>query len=103
MDADESGAPPKSNGTDKLLNNEESQSYIFDFESCNDNWYFMPDSILLSIFSLLTPKEVVNAGLVCKHWYRVSQDELLWKELFYRTYKIDPSVGIMPGNYIFFL
>ncbi|CAG5108873.1 Similar to Fbxw5: F-box/WD repeat-containing protein 5 (Mus musculus) [Cotesia congregata] len=102
MDAEESGAPPKSNGTDKLLNNEDTQSYIFDFESCNDNWYFMPDSILLSIFSLLTPKEVVSAGLVCKHWYRVSQDELLWKQLFYRTYKIDPSVGIMPGKISWF-
>ncbi|KAK0079891.1 hypothetical protein PV325_000658, partial [Microctonus aethiopoides] len=64
----------------------------------NENWYYMPDSILLSIFQLLTPKEVMVAGSVCKSWNRVSHDELLWKELFYRTYKIDPSVGIMPGK-----
>lgn len=64
----------------------------------NDNWYYMPDSILLTIFKLLTPKSLVTAGTVCKQWNRVSKDEFLWKDLFYRTYKIEPSVGIMPGK-----
>ncbi|XP_070154179.1 F-box/WD repeat-containing protein 5 [Polyergus mexicanus] len=62
------------------------------------NWYYMPDSILLSIFQYLTPKELTIAGEVCRSWHRVSHDEFLWKYLFYRTYKIDPDVGIMPGK-----
>ncbi|XP_011170787.1 F-box/WD repeat-containing protein 5 [Solenopsis invicta] len=62
------------------------------------NWYVMSDSILLSIFQYLTPKELMTAGEVCRSWYRVSRDEFLWKYLFYRTYKIDPDVGIVPGK-----
>ncbi|XP_020287026.1 F-box/WD repeat-containing protein 5 [Pseudomyrmex gracilis] len=62
------------------------------------NWYYMPDSVLLSIFQYLTPKELLTAGEVCSSWHRVSRDEFLWKYLFYRTYKIDPDVGIMPGK-----
>ncbi|XP_067205639.1 F-box/WD repeat-containing protein 5 isoform X1 [Linepithema humile] len=62
------------------------------------NWYYMLDSILLSIFQYLTPKELMIAGEVCRSWHRVSRDEFLWKYLFYRTYKIDPDVGIMPGK-----
>ncbi|XP_015118789.1 F-box/WD repeat-containing protein 5 [Diachasma alloeum] len=71
---------------------------VSDSEDGDNNWYYLPDPILLSVFQLLTPREVVTAGEVCKSWNRVSQDELLWKELFYRTYKIETSVGIMPGK-----
>lgn len=77
---------------------EDSRSVSSESEDENDNWYYMPDSILLPIFKLLTPRELVTAGSVCKPWNRVSKDEFLWKDLFYRTYKIEPSVGIMPGN-----
>lgn len=63
------------------------------------NWYVMSDSILLNIFQYLTPKELMTAGEVCQSWYRVSRDEFLWKYLFYRTYKIDPDVGIVPGTF----
>ncbi|XP_014475307.1 PREDICTED: F-box/WD repeat-containing protein 5 isoform X2 [Dinoponera quadriceps] len=64
----------------------------------DDNWYYMPDSILLNIFQYLTPKELMTAGEVCRSWHRVSHDEFLWKDLFYQTYKIDSDVGIMPGK-----
>lgn len=63
----------------------------------NENWYYMPDSILLNIFQYLTPKELIIAGEVCSSWHRVSRDEFLWKDLFYQTYKIDPDIDIMPG------
>ena len=62
------------------------------------DWYYMPDSILLSIFQYLNPKELLTAGEVSRSWNRVSRDELLWKKLFYRTYKVDPSIGIVPGK-----
>ncbi|EFN82981.1 F-box/WD repeat-containing protein 5 [Harpegnathos saltator] len=64
----------------------------------DNNWYYMPDSILLNIFQYLTPKELMTAGEVCRSWHRVSHDEFLWKDLFYQTYKIDSDVGIMPGK-----
>ncbi|OXU25372.1 hypothetical protein TSAR_002584 [Trichomalopsis sarcophagae] len=64
----------------------------------NTDWYYMPDSVLLSIFQYLNPRELLTAGEVCRSWNRVSQDEMLWKALFYRTYKVDASVGIMPGE-----
>ncbi|KAG5328475.1 FBXW5 protein, partial [Acromyrmex charruanus] len=67
-------------------------------ESGEFNWYVMSDSILLSIFQYLTPRELLTAGEVCRSWFRVSRDEFLWKYLFYRTYKIDPDVGIVPGK-----
>ncbi|KAG5322483.1 FBXW5 protein, partial [Pseudoatta argentina] len=67
-------------------------------ESGEFNWYVMSDSILLSIFQYLTPRELLTAGEVCRLWFRVSRDEFLWKYLFYRTYKIDPDVGIVPGK-----
>lgn len=60
-------------------------------------WAYMPDSVLLMIFQYLSPRELLTSGDTCKSWNRVSQDEMLWKKLFYRTYKIDPLVGIMPG------
>ena len=64
----------------------------------NDNWFYMPDSILLSIFRYLSPKDLLTAGEVCKAWNRVSRDEFLWKDLFYHIFKIDPSIGIVPGE-----
>ncbi|XP_011881100.1 PREDICTED: F-box/WD repeat-containing protein 5 isoform X1 [Vollenhovia emeryi] len=62
------------------------------------SWCVMSDSILLGIFQYLSPKELTTASEVCRSWYRVSRDEFLWKYLFYRTYKIDPDVGIVPGK-----
>ncbi|XP_014210328.1 F-box/WD repeat-containing protein 5 [Copidosoma floridanum] len=65
---------------------------------CDDRWSYMPDSVMLSIFQYLSPKELLTAGGTCRTWNRVSEDEMLWKALFYRTYKVDPNVGIMPGK-----
>ncbi|XP_046413116.1 F-box/WD repeat-containing protein 5 isoform X1 [Neodiprion fabricii] len=64
----------------------------------HDIWWYLPDSVLLSIFQYLTPKELLTVGEVCRTWHRVCKDEFLWKDLFYQTYKIDPNVSIMPGK-----
>lgn len=34
---------------------------------------------LLYIFNFLEVDYIVNAGLVCKFWNKVSKDDLLWK------------------------
>ena len=104
MDVADGDAAPSSENTkdneQSPSNNDEVDniSISSDIEDYNENWYYMPDPILLTIFKLLTPKELVTAGCVCKPWNRVSKDEFLWKDLFYQTYKIEPSVGIMPGK-----
>lgn len=67
------------------------------------NWAFIPDPILLQVFQHLTAKEILTAGLVCKDWCRVSYDDILWKNLVYRHFKIDRSVEKMPGKYSWML
>ncbi|KAJ4428297.1 hypothetical protein ANN_24315 [Periplaneta americana] len=64
----------------------------------NSNWYYLPDSILLHIFQYLSARELLDVGLTCRSWLRVSYDEFLWKDLFYYNFKIDPSVKIVPGK-----
>lgn len=96
MDAEGSAEENKDN-----VDEDEEESSEDSFEvSGNDNWFYMPDSILLSIFRYLNPKELLTAGEVCKSWNRVSKDEFLWKDLLYHTFKIDPSIGIVPGKLI---
>ncbi|KAK2587588.1 hypothetical protein KPH14_003716 [Odynerus spinipes] len=83
----------ESSDEERSINGESSEIFQGD-----ENWYYMPDSILLSIFQYLTPKELVTAGEVCRSWHKVSRDEFLWRDLFYRTYKIDSDIGIIPGK-----
>lgn len=64
----------------------------------NSNWNYLPDSILLHIFQYLSARELLDVGLTCRSWFRVSYDEFLWKDLFYLNFKIDPSVKIVPGR-----
>lgn len=97
MDIVENVTKNQENNKENTRMSEEKSNCLFEICEGNENWYYMPDSILLNIFQYLTPKELTIAGEVCKSWYRVSHDEFLWKDLFYQTYKIDPDIGIMPG------
>jgi hypothetical protein len=76
----------------------------FEIEAgCRVDWFFIPDPVFLIIFQYLNPKELLTAGEVCRSWNRLSRDELLWKALVNRTYKVDSSVGIMPGERALFI
>lgn len=66
-------------------------------------WDCMPDQMLLQVFQFLSARELLNAGQTCRLWNRVSYDELLWKYLLYRDYKIDSSVGILPGEHSIYM
>lgn len=100
----ETRSDEKSDEEMEMKSCEEELSYDNDDEDEFSKWFYMPDFVLLIIFQYLNPRQLLTAGEVCKSWNRVSRDELLWKALFYRTYKIDTSVGIMPGeNFFFFL
>uniref|UniRef100_A0ABM5F6L7 F-box/WD repeat-containing protein 5 isoform X2 n=1 Tax=Pogona vitticeps TaxID=103695 RepID=A0ABM5F6L7_9SAUR len=58
---------------------------------------FLPDSILFEIFLYLDHTDVLSAGRVCRQWHAVAQDEVLWKELFYRYYRIPRDIPRHPG------
>lgn len=97
---DGSGADSQSVDEDVSESDNTSSECLSQQSEGDDNWYYMPDPVLLIIFQYLTPRELMTAGEVCRSWHRVSCDEFLWKDLFYQTYKIDPDVGIMPGRYL---
>ena len=94
-----------SDSEEKIWNSEENVSNEDEAE-CNEEpspWDYVPDSILLMIFKYLNPKQLVAIGEVCRSWNRVSKDEMLWKDLFYRTFNIDVNIGILPGNIYFYM
>uniref|UniRef100_A0A3Q2GMA5 F-box and WD repeat domain containing 5 n=1 Tax=Cyprinodon variegatus TaxID=28743 RepID=A0A3Q2GMA5_CYPVA len=57
----------------------------------------LPDSLVLEIFLHLPHYAVLKAGLTCRQWQAVSRDEFLWRELFYRYYRILRSVPRHPS------
>lgn len=57
----------------------------------------LPDSVLYEIFLYLDHVDVLSVGLVCQQWHAVARDEFLWKELFYRYYRISREVPRHPG------
>ncbi|XP_062591806.1 F-box/WD repeat-containing protein 5-like isoform X1 [Saccostrea cucullata] len=55
-------------------------------DSADENcWEHLTDPVLLHIFSYLDKNELNNVCRTCKNWYRIAQDESLWKELTYRN------------------
>ncbi|KAL4219185.1 F-box/WD repeat-containing protein 5 [Mactra antiquata] len=62
-------------------------------------WRTLPDHFLLHIFSYLDASSLAKVGLVCKGWLRVAFDELLWKDLFYRHWRISRKIPMAPGKY----
>ncbi|XP_061460281.1 F-box/WD repeat-containing protein 5 isoform X2 [Rhineura floridana] len=57
----------------------------------------LPDSILFGIFLYLDYTDVLSAGLACRQWHAVAQDEVLWKELFYKYYRVARDIPRHPA------
>ncbi|KAJ8300704.1 hypothetical protein KUTeg_022223 [Tegillarca granosa] len=62
------------------------------------SWQFLPDDIILYVFSFLPASSVLRCSSVCRSWLRVAKDELLWKELFYRHWQIDRKIPMAQGK-----
>ncbi|XP_041369353.1 F-box/WD repeat-containing protein 5-like [Gigantopelta aegis] len=58
----------------------------------------LPDNILLDIFNFLPIPCLIQAAYSCRNWYRVAMDNLLWKNLLHRHWRIPRSVPMMPGK-----
>ena len=48
------------------------------------------DHVAETILSYLDAKSLCHAELVCKEWYRVISDGMLWKKLIERMVRFDP-------------
>ncbi|XP_044296088.1 F-box/WD repeat-containing protein 5 isoform X2 [Varanus komodoensis] len=57
----------------------------------------LPDSVLIEIFLHLDYADVLSAGLACRQWHAVAQDEVLWRELFYKYYRVARDVPRHPA------
>ncbi|XP_045702240.1 F-box/WD repeat-containing protein 5 [Phyllostomus hastatus] len=57
----------------------------------------LPACLVYQIFLSLGPADVLAAGLVCRQWQAVSRDEFLWREQFYRYYRVARDVPRHPA------
>ena len=62
------------------------------------SWVYSPVPVLCKIFGYLNSKDLLNVGSTCKRWLEISRDELLWKDVFYDTFRVDRSVNIITGT-----
>lgn len=53
----------------------------------------LSDPLLVHIFSFLPARNVAFVGRVSKRWYRITNDDIIWKKLFYRDWKISRLVA----------
>lgn len=42
----------------------------------------LPEELVLQVLSYLNPRDLLRSGAVCRHWYDLSRDPLLWKDFF---------------------
>lgn len=63
-----------------------------------DLWSQLPYTVLFQVFQYLTYKELIRAGEVCRYWYQVSRDDLLWKRLLYDYFNVENSIPVVPGK-----
>jgi hypothetical protein len=64
-----------------------------------DQWLFLPDQVVLHIFQFLSGQQLSKVKQVCTTWHRIGCDELLWRDLLLKDYKIDKSIGLPPGKF----
>jgi len=52
------------------------------------SWENIPEPILLRVLSFLAPEEICRAGCVCARWFEISEDNILWRGLIRRRFRI---------------
>ncbi|KAL5012561.1 hypothetical protein ScPMuIL_011112 [Solemya velum] len=61
-------------------------------------WHCLPDDIVIQVFFYLPAPDLLNAGVACRRWLRISYDDLLWKDLFHHHWKVKFSVPLPDGK-----
>lgn len=64
----------------------------------DSSWWTLPEPVLVDIFLYLSPKNIINAGITCRRWYSISNDNVIWKKIFQQKFKVDQSIRIKPGS-----
>ena len=54
-------------------------------------WHSLPEELLLQLFSYLKHGEIISVSKTCKRWNQVGRDDILWKRLIRRDFKIPES------------
>jgi F-box/WD-40 domain protein 7 len=82
-----------------LHSSKEPPAAIHDEKGCNEYFYdeyelysidsvtsvqHLPNEVLVLIFSFLEVKELISVALICHHWRRLTEEELIWKNLVYK-------------------
>lgn len=74
----------------KALKKTEQTDYSIQSESI---FHTLPIECKLHIFSFLGPQDLCRISAVCRDWYFVSEDNILWKELIERDVKVWNVIG----------
>jgi len=59
-------------------------------------WHSLPEELLLQLFSYLKHGEIISVSKTCKRWNQVGRDDILWKRLIRRDFKIPESRSRSP-------
>ncbi|XP_054713378.1 F-box/LRR-repeat protein 5-like [Uloborus diversus] len=51
-------------------------------QTVESNFSKLPPEVLSHIFSFLSPQELLNCSAVNRHWYNLSREPCLWKEIY---------------------
>lgn len=60
-------------------------------------WWALPEPALLEIFMRLSVQDIMRAGLACRRWNSISNDDLLWRQKFQQHFRASPSIPLKPG------
>ncbi|KAJ8304167.1 hypothetical protein KUTeg_017750 [Tegillarca granosa] len=71
-----------------------------DFESdLKSPWQqFLPDNLIFEIFWFLDIQDLISASKTCKTWWRIAQDDFLWKDLLCKKCRFSKNVSPKDNN-----
>lgn len=69
-----------------------------DADAVEASWAYLPEPIFLHLAGFIDVGDVLSMSATCSSWNYQCQDDYLWKRLFRRDFKVDPSIGLRPGK-----
>lgn len=81
-----------------ILITSSSEDDISDYLLNCSNWCLIPEPVFLKILNYLTSREILNVSECCRRWNDITKDDYLWKKIFQRDFKVDPIIGLKPGE-----
>src|SRR5262249_26304462 len=71
-------------------------------EISSDSYFLsLPNELQITIFHYLTPKELLVAGLACRHFQSLIIDDSLWKAHYQKKYKYERRDLSWRSSFIF--